>query len=229
MSGSASKVAVTVGRSPSERYSLHRGYIDALWDLGVSPIVLPAGTGGDEQRISDLVLSCDALLLTGGADIHPDEYRSEPTGLEKDCDPDRDRLEITAVRSALRGGKRVLGICRGIQLLAVALGGTLVADLPSAGHAGHQEEDHEEQRVHGVHGEPGTLAHRALAGFASVNSLHHQAVLDCGPDLRVSAWSEDGVVEAVECDLALGVQWHPERLPKDDRGRLAPFEWLVDQ
>jgi len=220
-------VAVTLGRSPAARFSVHRGYVEALWDLGAQVALLPAGPGADVDHAVDLVRSCTALLVTGGSDVDPSLYGAEPTGLEKGCDPERDRVEAAALHAALDTGKRVLGICRGIQLLAAAMGGTLVADLPTAGFSGHDDEEREDQRVHGVKVEARSQADAVLAGASEVNSIHHQAVADCGPRLRVSAWAPDGVIEAVEADRVLGIQWHPERLPRSDAGRLPPFEWLL--
>jgi putative glutamine amidotransferase len=122
------------------------------------------------------------------------------------------------VHAALGAGKRVLGICRGMQLLAVALGGTLVADLPAAGFFGHDNAPREDERVHELKVEAGSHAESVLGGHSTVNSLHHQAVADPGPQARVSA---------VETGRGLGIQWHPERLGLGEAGRLDPFEWLV--
>lgn len=143
-----------------------------------------------------------------------------------DVDPDRDALELTAVRRSVAEGRPVLGICRGAQLVAVALGGTLVQDLPGAGCPGHWEEVRQYEPVHGIRAEPGSAAEQALGGATTVNSIHHQAVHDPGPGLRASAWSPDGAVEAVEGPGVLGVQWHPERLVGSDPRHLAPFAWL---
>jgi len=225
----APTVAVVIGRDPVTRYSVHRGYVEALWELGANVAILPAGPGADIDGVIELVRSSGALLLTGGADVDPSTYGAEPTGLEKGCDLDRDRIEVAAVHAALDAGKRVLGICRGMQLLAVALGGTLVADLPTAGFLGHDNGEREDERVHGLKVEAGSQAETVLAGQSKVNSLHHQAVADPGAHTRVSAWADDGVVEAIEAGRALGIQWHPERFLLGDAGRLEPFQWLVAQ
>ncbi|HTZ08182.1 MAG TPA: gamma-glutamyl-gamma-aminobutyrate hydrolase family protein [Acidimicrobiales bacterium] len=225
--GGVPTVALTMGRSPAARYSVHRGYLEALWDLGANVALLAAGPGAGMEQALDLVRACDAVLLTGGPDVDPSVYGAQPTGLEKDCDPERDAIEVAAVHCALEEGKRVLGICRGMQLVTAALGGRLVADLPAAGYCGHDAEERESSRVHGVAAAPGSLAHEVLVGMGMVNSIHHQAVLDSGEQLEVSARADDGVVEAVEAEGVLGIQWHPERLPRDDIGRLAPFRWLV--
>jgi putative glutamine amidotransferase len=220
-------IAVLIGRQPVERYSVHRGYVDALWAVGAVPLLVPAGAGASLDRCLDVVAGVDALLMTGGGDVDPAAYGEQAGALVQEVDADRDRVEIAMVLAARRRGIPVLGICRGIQLLAAALGGTLVADLPSAGFDGHWEEAEQCQPVHSVDADAGSLASMALAGAIEVNSIHHQAVADPGPELTATAWGADGVIEAVEDDGALGVQWHPERLLDFDRRHLAPFRWLV--
>ena len=134
--------------------------------------------------------------------------------------------EIASVRVARDAGRRVLGICRGAQVLAVAFGGTLHQDLAAAGFQHHWEEVRQYEPVHAVEAEPGSVAEAVLAGSAKVNSIHHQAVRTPG-GLHATAWSDDGVVEAVEGDDVLGIQWHPERLLGYDSRHLAAFHWLV--
>jgi len=224
------RVALLVGREPARRYSVHRGYVDALWAVGAVPIVIPPPPGDVPDRLESYlgaVLSCDAVCLTGGGDVDPCHYGQIPSAELMDVDPCRDRAEIAAVRACVDGGVTVLGICRGIQVTTVALGGALHQDLAHAGHIGHWEEGRQHEPVHAVQAEPGSAAARSLGGTRAVNSIHHQAVRDAGPRLRPTAWSPDGVIEAVESDGVLGVQWHPERLVRNDDRHLAPFRWLV--
>ncbi|MFI5040841.1 MAG: gamma-glutamyl-gamma-aminobutyrate hydrolase family protein [Acidimicrobiales bacterium] len=220
-------VAMLIGREPAHRHSVHRGYADAVWDVGGTPVLLVPAPAGAVDRIVSAALACDALCLTGGGDVDPRRYGEGPLGDLMDVDPARDEAEFEVVRAARAAGRPVLGICRGIQSLTVALGGTLRQDLPREGFAGHWEEEHQHAPVHGVSADPSTAALAALGGASSVNSIHHQAVRHPGPVLRASAWSDDGVIEAVEADGVLGVQWHPERLVPSDARHLAPFRWLV--
>lgn len=208
---------------------MHRGYVDAITAVGAQPVIVPVGPGIDTDRTLGLVLTCDALLLSGGNDVDPAVYGAQRGGGEKDTDPDRDALEVAAVATAMDAGRPVLGICRGIQLLAAALGGTLIPDLPSAGFVDHDEEEREGEPVHGIVAEAGSVAGLAVAGANRVNSIHHQAVSDPGPVLKAVAWSPDGLIEAVEAPGALGIQWHPERLIESDSRHLAPFRWLVSR
>jgi putative glutamine amidotransferase len=228
--GGGPVVAILAGRSPDDRYSLHRGYVEAVWAVGGRAVIVPAGPGADTDQVLDVVASSDALVVSGGGDVDPATYASadeyDATTLQE-CDPERDALELTAVRQATASGGRVLGICRGAQLLAVASGGTLVMDLPGAGFAGHWEYERQHEAVHGVQADPRTGASAALAGASRVNSIHHQAVATAGTALRATAWSDDGVVEAIEGEGQLGVQWHPERMAMHEPRHLAPFSWVV--
>jgi putative glutamine amidotransferase len=223
-------IAILAGRSPDDRYSLHRGYVEAVWAVGGRAVIVPAGPGAASDQVLDVVASSDALVVSGGGDVDPATYASAEdydAATIQECDPDRDALELTAVRQATASGGRVLGICRGAQLLAVASGGTLVVDLPGAGFAGHCEYERQHEAVHGVQADPRTGAAAALAGASRVNSIHHQAVATVGTPLRATAWSDDGVVEAIEGEGQLGVQWHPERMAMHEPRHLAPFSWVV--
>jgi putative glutamine amidotransferase len=181
--------------------------------------------GADIQMLSCVtgtfseIERCDALLLTGGGDVHPKFYsRDEDAALAREVKIGRDLFEFDIIREAMERGMPVLGICRGAQVFNVAMGGTLVADLEAAGFPSHRRSGAPE-RTHGVKVTNGSL----LAGITgvkegTVNSSHHQAVDAVGRGLRVAARSEDGVIEALEWDEPAGkpfvllVQWHPERM-----------------
>jgi putative glutamine amidotransferase len=223
-------VGILCERSPADRYSTHRGYVSSVAAVGAVPVVLPAGPDTDPLALTAVVDRCDALIATGGGDVDPDLYAGTAARFPEsllDLDLSRDVAEIAAVQHARGLGKRVLGVCRGAQLLAVIGGGTLISDLVEKGIDGHWQEERQYQAVHGVHAEPGTVAAGLLAKVGEVNSIHHQAIADPGQALRATAWSDDGVIEAVESPGLLGVQWHPERLSAIDARHLAPFAWLV--
>lgn len=220
-------VALMIGRSPEARFSVHRGYVEAVFAVGATPVIVASGPGCDEARVLDLVDRCDALILSGGNDVDPVLYGGRRGEGEKDLDPTRDQAEIAAYRAAATAGKPILGICRGIQLMAAADGGKLVADLPNAGYSGHENEEHETEPVHEIIAEAGSVVGRVLGAATKVNSIHHQAVRATGRELKATAWSPDGVIEAVEGPGRLGIQWHPERMYTADARHLGPFEWLV--
>jgi putative glutamine amidotransferase len=222
-------VGVVIGRYPPERFSLHRGYIDALCALGTTPMIVPAGGACGHSVAAELLDRCDALITTGGGDLEPTTYGAAMSADLMEIDADRDAVDLWAVRDFHSRGRPILGICRGAQTLTVAMGGTLVQDLPTTGINGHWDEARQYEPVHGVEADPGTQSADALAGARRVNSIHHQAIAEPGPAMRATAWSSDGVIEAVEAPGMLGVQWHPERLLQHDARHLAPFEWLVKQ
>jgi putative glutamine amidotransferase len=194
-------------------------------------MLLPAGPDVDPGALIDLVSHCTAIIATGGGDVDPANYAGSAGSPEllMDVDPWRDTNEFAVVRHAMAQGKRVLGVCRGIQLLAVIDGGTLIFDLAEKGFDGHWEEERQYEPVHLVRAEPGSTAAQVLGPVEWVNSIHHQAVADPGQTLRATAWSDDGVIEAIEAPGLLGVQWHPERLANTDPRHLAPFAWVVEQ
>jgi putative glutamine amidotransferase len=220
-------VGILAGRSPIERYSLHAGYVDSVAAVGGFPLILPTGPGIDQALLRRQLLRCDALLVSGGVDVDPSLSQIEDPSVAVECDLERDLLEIDAVMSALSAGQRVLGICRGIQIINVAFGGSLIGDLDSVGFGGHNQIDRQYEPVHGIEVESGTTAELVLAGASVVNSAHHQAVAEVGEGLIVSARASDGTIEAIESGQVLGIQWHPERLSSIDPLHLAPFHWLL--
>jgi putative glutamine amidotransferase len=222
-------VGVVIGRYPPDRFSLHRGYIDALSALGVTPMIIPAGGSCGHAVAAELLEHCDALIATGGGDLDPTAYGAELGAGLMEIDPGRDAIDLWAIRDFQHRGRPVLGICRGAQAVAVAMNGTLIQDLPTAGIRGHWDEVRQHEPVHGIEVDADSAAADALAGATAVNSIHHQAIADPGPELRATAWSPDGVIEAVEGPGMLALQWHPERLLQHDPRHLAPFEWLVKQ
>jgi gamma-glutamyl-gamma-aminobutyrate hydrolase PuuD len=167
----------------------------------------------------------DALLLTGGADVDPARYGQAPSGA-RDVDPRRDTVEIEALRRALDRRIPVLAICRGCQLLNVALGGTLWQDLATErGGLDHDRWRDGDGDVHPVRADGTSRLRDVLREGEDVvqNSAHHQGIRDLAPGLRAVAWASDGLVEAFEAVGAeggwtVGVQWHPERKLGDGSG-----------
>lgn len=180
---------------------------------------------GPDEGVPDASDHFAALLLTGGGDVSPDLYGQPPSPWTKGVNRARDLHEIRLVREFFERGRPVWGICRGLQILNVALGGGLIQHLPDvlAGSAGPLE-IHEKRKGldarHPIICTPGTRLAGALAGVMEVNSAHHQAVdpQAIGRGLRVVARSPAGVIEAVEGEgppVVMAVQWHPERLENE--------------
>ena len=181
-------------------------YVESVRLAGGRAVLLPP-----DDLDAGVVAALDGLVLAGGADLDPALYR-EPADPRTDARPDRDRGELLLARAALDAGLPVLGVCRGLQLLAVLTGGRLYQHVPDVlGHDKHRP-------APGVFGTQqarfaaGSRIADIMGGDAEIHCYHHQGVADAGA-LTVTGWTEDGLVEAAEMPghaFALGVQWHPE-------------------
>lgn len=203
--------------TPCARSAVNQQYVDAIAAAGGAPILIPVGV--DELAIDRIYSILDGLLLPGGDDVAPEHYRETAHPHLGEVDPLRDDLELTLTRRALDDDLPILGVCRGIQLLAVAAGGTLYQDLPTELDSITRHEVREFGRDHLAHAiaiEPGSRLGAMLGESTTrVNSFHHQAVRDVPKGFLVSARSSDGVVEAIEGigdRYAVGVQCHPEEM-----------------
>lgn len=177
-------------------------YAEALSACGMEPVF--------SLDVKDAA-GCDGLLLCGGGDIEPKWYGQEDRG-SKNFEPLRDEMEIPLVRDFIEAGLPILGICRGLQVLNVALGGTLVQDLPTA--ATHAWEESTGDKQHMVEAAPGSFLEALYGERFPTNSAHHQGAGQIAPLLQIAAKAPDGVVEALCCPekKIYAVQWHPERM-----------------
>lgn len=197
-------------------HTIQNTYIQAVIAGGGIPFVIPTGVEKDVQQITKLL---DGLLISGGGDMNPYEFNEEPLPQLGNVTPERDSIELELVRHMLALDKPILGICRGHQVLNVALGGTLYQDIISQSTGPilqHDQKAKREHPSHAVHIEKGTLLESAATSDRiMVNSFHHQALKDIPAPLIVSGKASDGIVEAVESTdhrFVIGVQWHPEAL-----------------
>jgi len=200
---------------PLVRSGVGQQYVDAVVAAGGSPICIPLGVEG--RALESIYELIDGLLLPGGNDVAPERYGHERHPMLGQVDEERDELEISLATRALDDNLPILGICRGIQVLAVAAGGTLYQDLPAQFESAVLHEVREFGRDHLCHEvtiEPGSrLATSIGRDTGRVNSFHHQAVWDVPERFVVSARSSDGVIEAIEAadrPFVVGVQCHPE-------------------
>lgn len=206
-------------------------YADVVCAVGGLPLLLPA--------LSDPALATgwqpllDGLLLAGGADLDPYHFGQDPLPNLGRIAPTRDIVELALCRAALAAGTPILGICRGLQVLCVAAGGTLLQDIPTQvmGAVKHRQLAPRWYGSHDIDIEPGTrLAALWGDGPHRVNSFHHQAVDLVPSDFRVAATAPDGVIEALEHlggAYALGVQWHPEEMVAVTPNAIKLFEDFV--
>jgi putative glutamine amidotransferase len=191
-------------------------YLDALVTAGATTVILPVHAEPDERLFS----RCDGFLLTGGGDVAPSLYAGKPSERVYGVDDKRDSYELALVDYAVRNDVPLLAICRGIQILNVALGGTLVVDIPTdlEGALRHLDLEHWTGTAHVVSIAPGSAVSKHVGEELEVNSMHHQGVATPGDGLEAVAWAPDGMVEAVERPdkrFIVGIQWHPECLGAD--------------
>jgi putative glutamine amidotransferase len=189
-------------------------YAESIAGAGGVPVLIPRSAD-----VTALIDRLDGLVLSGGEDVEPGRYGAVPGPHATRHDPDRDAFEAALIDAALLAGRPILAICRGVQILNVALGGTLVEHLEVSDGLNHAATDeHRTARRHQVAVEPGCMLAAALAGQLSdertlgVNSYHHQAIRIPGAGLSVVAHAADGTIEAVEDRgrRIIGLQWHPE-------------------
>ncbi len=194
-------------------------YARAVIEAGGMPVHLPLDV--DPEQIVDRL---DGILLPGGADIGPERYDARPETDEFPPEPIRDDFELALYHAACAAELAVLGICRGLQLINVAEGGSLHQHVPT-----HSGFDHPpETLLHSVTTEEGSVLRSLYGPATETNSLHHQTVDGLGAELRATAWSGDGTIEGIEHRRrpVIAVQWHPEMLPT--RAEDPCFRWLVD-
>lgn len=201
--------------SGADRSGVNSAYVRAVIRSGAVPLILPPLLG--EHHHGALLDVLDGLVLTGGEDVDPAHYGQARHPAIGEVDPQRDAFELGVFREARRRGLPVLAICRGIQLVNVALGGTLWQDLPSEKPSAlpHRAPTDRDVRTHAVDIRPGSRLAAALGTTrCDVNSFHHQSIRDLAPGLVVSATAPDGEIEGVEAppgeSWLLAVQWHPE-------------------
>ena len=217
-----------------QRFYLTGAYVRAVSAAGGVAIILPP----QPDAAAELLDTIDGLLLSGGPDVHPTRYgdviiHAATYGI----DPARDELELALVNGAMERQLPIFGICRGIQVLNVALGGSLIQDVPSehpgaaeVGHRQHERGIEAWKPGHDVAVRDSELLPFLTGAAARVNTFHHQAIRDLAPDLVPVAYSPDGLIEAVvfrDRPDVFAVQWHPEMMFERDAVQLEPFRYLV--
>jgi putative glutamine amidotransferase len=216
------------------RFTMRATYVNSVIAAGGVPLCVP--TALDEQSLRAIYDTCQGVLLTGGDDVDPatfGEPKHEKTG---GIDLQRDAAEFLLTRWAVEDDKPTFAICRGIQAMNVALGGSLIQDIPSQwknaqNHDGNYYGPSRDDIHHTVCVEPGTkLAEMLGAGDVGTNSFHHQALKRVADGLMVTARSKDGVIEAVEMPnkrFLVGVQWHPEEMAATRENMMQLFRHFV--
>jgi putative glutamine amidotransferase len=208
----------------SLHYVVSAPYVKAVRKAGAMPVLLPVVDPDDAAAMLEMV---DALIITGGADVDPINYNAPADPRLGATDPVRDAADLAITRAAVDSNVPTLATCRGIQVLNVAMGGSLVQHVDE-----HMRVDMYNEDVHDVEIDPTSRLATILGSAAiGVNSMHHQVIDRLGASVRAVAHDHDGHIEAIELDTApavLGVQWHPELL-RHRGDHLALFEDLVRQ
>lgn len=222
----SSEFAEGIGAREQEWQLLADDYIASVVRAGGVPLILPVVRGPERETVVEQMLSCvDGVLFSGGSDVDPLLFGQQTTGKTGGVVPERDEQEFAMLRWLLeRTDKPILGVCRGAQVINAALGGTLIQHIPDAGFSAHTLPMYPRQvPSHRVNVEKDSLLYTLIDQTGlGVNSFHHMAADVCAPGLRVTARSEDGVIEAVELAenpegrFFLGVQWHPEMMAWSD-------------
>ncbi|MGI6091855.1 MAG: gamma-glutamyl-gamma-aminobutyrate hydrolase family protein [Veillonellaceae bacterium] len=198
----------------AERAAVSTEYIKAVSQAGGVPVMLPVIT--DQESIQQQLKIIDGLILSGGYDVDPLLFGEQPAEKLGYVCPERDFHEIELVRAAALAQIPILGICRGIQLINIAFGGTIYQDLSDVpGVIKHMQNAKNNIPTHTIEIAENSQLASILGPKAIVNSFHHQAVKNVAPGFRVTAWTADGVIEAIEnseSEFFIGVQWHPEMM-----------------
>lgn len=214
-----------------ERIYVNKDYVDAVIKNGAIPLMIPFTD--DINVIKEQIKSIDGLILSGGHDVYPINYNEEPSQKLGQVFPERDLFDMTLLSEAKKLNLPILGICRGMQLINVAEGGSLYQDLSyiPGEVIKHSQNDKPYYKTHSLILEKGTKLHEIM-GLDSclINSFHHQTVKDVAPGFVVSGRAKDGVVEAIESinySFLIGLQWHPEMLHKNDELANNIFKALI--
>lgn len=212
----------------NKKTSVNTLYVESIRRQGALPVILPCISSKEENQ--EYIKMCDGFLLTGGMDIAPLLYKEMPQSKCGPFDYEVDQSQLDLVKMILDSGKPVLAICRGMQQVNIALGGTLIQDIPSQKGYGNHSFDYDGNLVHAIEIEKDSLLYEILKKEELlVNSLHHQALGKLGEGMEIMAKAPDGIVEAagIRERKILGVQWHPELLMEKGKDMNRLFQWLI--
>jgi putative glutamine amidotransferase len=215
-----------------------RSYVEELRKVGGVPWLIPL-IPGDPETLQEIFDRLDGVFITGGVDVDPSRYGEPKSSLCGTTDPDRDAVEIALLQHALSRQLPVLAVCRGIQILNVACGGTLYQDVAAQVPAALKhdffptpEQPSRKYLAHDVTvNRHSRLGHILGDAVVPVNSMHHQAIKDLAPNLAATAHAPDGIIEGVEGtdrQYLVAVQWHPEELTETQSGQARLFRTFTD-
>lgn len=202
-----------------DQFFINQDYIKAFNEANAQVILIYPQA---YETLEEEIKNCNGLVIAGGKDVDPYFYNQDNTA--SDCEPfEVDQMDIDAIEIAQKNAIPIFGICRGLQIINVALGGSLKQDIPN-----HSlSSDTNRLKGHLINIEKDTNLHELFGSSVEVNSYHHQAIDKLAPSLKMCAQSEDGIIEAVEAENIIAVQWHPERMTTQESTK-ALFKFFVD-
>ena len=213
-----------------KRSYVNDDYVKSVAMAGGVPYIIPIVS--DENLAKEQISNVDALILSGGQDVNPLIYGEEPKQKLGGILPERDKFDLWLLREAYKRNKPVLGICRGIQLINAAFGGTINQDLSydKNCYIKHLQETSPSTGAHVVEIMEGSIIHSILGSKITVNSFHHQSLKQVADGFKVAAVAKDGTIEAIEMNgenFVVGIQWHPEMMSSSSEKMLNIFKELI--
>ena len=215
-----------------EKAFVNRTYVDSVVRAGGVPFVMPICK--DENIIKKMIGNVDGVIMTGGVDIHPFRFNEEPNPKIGEISKERDDFDFLIMKHAFEKNKPIFGICRGIQLINVFFGGTLIQDINSQKNTNilHSQTAPRDVATHKIKIKKDSVIFDIFGKSAEVNSFHHQAVGKLSKDFKITSAANDGIIESIEYKkkdrFILGVQWHPECMTEKEEKMQNIFSMFVD-
>ena len=215
-----------------EKAFVNRTYVDSVVRAGGVPFIMPICE--DENIIKKMIENVDGVIMTGGVDIHPFRFNEEPNPKIGEISKERDDFDFLIMKHAFEKNKPIFGICRGIQLINVFFGGTLIQDINSQKNTNilHSQTAPRDIATHKIKIKKDSVIFDIFGKSAEVNSFHHQAIGKLSKDFKITSAANDGIIESIEYKkkdrFILGVQWHPECMTEKDEKMQNIFSMFVD-